>query len=292
MAASMTGLGMAEIRNGKYSVSVEIRSVNNRFLEVSCRLPSFLSGREREVREIVKSNLQRGKCYITVLLQDESENGLDFKIDTSAVQSIHRLLFSLREEANVEEPLRLEHFLKFSEIFEAKREIENTEATWECVKKALTAALEDLQQMRLLEGATLEKDVLLRIGSLESSLQSVEEISRQNVTETMDRMKERVRGLLKETGLSEDRLNTEIILLSDKMDITEECVRLKSHHSLFRRILEEESAVGKKLNFLLQEMNREVNTISSKASNADISHLVVDMKEEIEKLREQVQNLE
>lgn len=292
MPASMTGLGVAEIRNEGYTVSVEIRSVNNRFLEVSCRLPSFLSGKDREVKEIVKENVQRGKLYITVIIQEDSEDGLDFRLDPAAVQSIYTLLTRLREEAGVEEPLRLEHFLKFSEIFEANREIENVEKTWECVRKTLLEALQDLKNMRLLEGNALEKDIIQRIGSLESSLERVEAISENNISETTKKLRERVRILLNGTDVSEERLNTEIVLLTDKMDITEECVRLRSHHALFRRILGNESAVGKKLNFLLQEMNREVNTISSKASKADISHLVVDMKEEIEKLREQVQNLE
>ncbi len=292
MPTSMTGLGIAEVHNDGYTVSVEIRSVNNRFLEISCRLPSFLSGRDRDVKEIVRKYVQRGKLYITIVIQNETGDGVDFGIDEVAIDTIHRLLTNLQLKAGVDEPLRLEHFLKFSEIFDVKRGLESTEETWDCVKATLCQALDDLKQMRRLEGKSLEKDMLQRIACLEKNLADVEKISRSNIPETMHRLKERLHTLLKDGELSEDRLNTEIILLTDKMDITEECVRLKSHHALFRHILDEESAVGKKLNFLLQEMNREVNTISSKASNADICHLVVVMKEEIEKLREQVQNLE
>jgi len=292
MPSSMTGLGLGEIQKNGTTIGIELKSVNNRFLEVSCRMPSFLSQYEQKVKEIIKRQIQRGKLYVTISIRGEPDEVLDIRIDSEKARAIHRLLEELRGVTGIQEDLRLEHFLNFSEIFEPLREQEVGEKTWEGVKEALVVALTDLKEMRDKEGEALTEDIVGRVNALEKHIGEIEDLARVNVPDAHSRMIERVQKLLRDREISQERLHSEIVLMADKMDVTEECVRLRSHYRLFYQIMQEEAVVGKKLNFLLQEMNRETNTISSKASSAEISHIVVQMKEEIEKLREQVQNLE
>lgn len=292
MASSMTGLGMAEIQHEGTTINVELRSVNNRFLELMCRMPPFLSRYEREVKDIIKSQITRGKLYVSISVQGETNNVLDIGVDLKKAQSIRNVLNELRKVTGVNEELRLEHFLQFSEVFQSIKESETSEKIWEKVRDVLTRALEDLKQMRIQEGKALEKDIMKRIRCLGKNITAIQKIAKKNLSESYKKMVERIEKLMGNRELDKERLHTEIVLMADKMDVTEECVRLQSHNQVFLRTLKQEVVVGKRLNFLLQEMNRETNTISSKASNAEISHLVVEMKEEIEKLREQVQNLE
>lgn len=292
MASSMTGLGIGEIQKDGFLVTVELRSVNNRFIEISCRMPSFLSNYEREFRGLIKKKIHRGKLYATISIQEENDSILNIHVDPKMARAVHHLLDDLRRATGVDEKLRLEHFLKFSEIFEAQKEKEGSEKTWGVVKEALAKALTNLKKMRDQEGEELARDIVTRIQKLEEAVDSIEQITQKNLPDAYEKMVKRIRILVKDSEVNEGRLNTEIAVMADKMDVTEECVRLRSHHRLFRSILEDENVVGKKFNFLLQEMNREANTISNKATNVEISHLIVEMKEEIERLREQIQNLE
>lgn len=292
MASSMTGLGIGEVQWDGLTIVAEVKSVNNRFLEVSCRLPSFLGIFEKDARELIRSQIHRGKLYVTVTIQGDTDEVLDIRVDAQKTAAIRHLLDEICHVAKLEETPKLEHFLKFSEIFEPFREPEGGERTWEGAKKALTAALEDLRTMRSHEGKALEKDIVQRVSNLEELTHSVETLSKSYLPEVHEKMIQRLERLIQDKELDQDRLHAEVAIMADKMDVTEECVRLHSHHELFFHTLNEEDVVGKKLNFLLQEMNREANTISSKSSHAKISHLIVEMKEEIEKLREQVQNLE
>ena len=292
MASSMTGMGIGEFQQDGTTILAELKSVNNRYLEVACRMPSDLSQYEGEVREMIRSSIHRGKLYVTISIQGETDAIMDIRVDTKKAQSVCRLLEEVCRATGVPEQPRLEHFLKFSEIFEPLREPEGGEKTWKGVKKALSEALAELKEMRRREGKVLVKDIIQRVRIIEKHIGDIETISMKNVEDTHRRMVERVKKLAQDRKLDEDRLYSEIVLMADKMDVTEECVRLRSHDQLFLATVRDEAFVGKKLNFLLQEMNREVNTISAKATNAEISHLVVEMKEEIERLREQVQNLE
>lgn len=292
MASSMTGLGFGEVQKDGKTIGVEIKSVNNRFLEISCRMPSILSRYEQKVREIIKSRIHRGKLYVTISVQGENEEVLDIRIDSEKARGIRHLLDDLCRVTGIQQDLHLEHFLNFSEIFDTLRESEGEERTWEITQEALLKALTDLIEMRNKEGEALTQDIVERVRDLEKNVAKIERHAKENVSDTHKKMVNRVRQLARDCEVDEERLYSEIVLMADKLDVTEECVRLRSHNRLFFHILDEEAVVGKKLNFLLQEINRETNTISSKAANAEISHIVVRMKEEIEKLREQVQNLE
>jgi len=288
----MTGLGVAEVQENGVTVTVEIRAVNNRFLEISTRLPQSASRHEQELREYVRSRIERGKLYITITVQHENGNPFALRVMPDKARSIRHLLMELKKEAGIEESLTLDHFLKFSEIFEPAENGRSDKSLWPQILQALDQALGNLDIIRLKEGTCLTEDLIHRIGKLEEKIEAVERIASANLHEKHQRTVEQIGTLIGQYSLNEDRLYTEIAILSDRLDITEECVRLKSHGRLFLDSLRSGKSVGKKLTFLLQEMNREVNTISSKAASLEISHLVVDMKEEIERMREQVQNLE
>jgi uncharacterized protein (TIGR00255 family) len=292
MAASMTGMGSAEVRHGDATITAEIKSVNNRFLEVSCRITPLLSMYEKDIRDLIRGGVRRGKVFVTVTIQGETDGTLGLKVDGRTVQVIRTLLNDLRKRAGIREQLKLDHYLKFSEVFEARGETRELEQLWSGVRRALAAALEKLKTMRLQEGRALVDDIRERLRTLNGHVDAIEQLSKASLHETHARTVERVRQIVQDVQLDQDRLYTELALLADKLDVTEECVRLRSHHDMFTRALEDDDEVGKKLTFLLQEMNREVNTISAKSNHTEISHRVVRMKEEIEKLREQAQNLE
>lgn len=292
MAYSMTGYGAGEVQLGENRISVELKTVNNRYMEVSCRLPAFLSQYEGKIREIVRNHLQRGKLYLNVSVQGNTNGTLGIQVEPETAASIRKLLQNLRDITGVKEELKLDHFLKFSEIFENNHEKEEGDKIWPGVEEALLKALEELKMMRAEEGRVLCDDMIGRIEKINQHVKLIDDMSKEKVDETYQKLVDKVRQLVRDADIHVDRIESEVALIAEKLDVTEECVRLRSHNQLFLNVIQKESAVGKKLNFLLQEMNREANTISSKASHAEISHLVVDMKEEIEKLREQVQNLE
>jgi len=292
MAASMTGLGMAEVQNGHFVITAEVRSFNNRFLEVSFRLSPALSALESELMEVVRKYVHRGKCYVNITIQGKNHSELGLRVNVEKLKAVRGILEELYAQSGVDEPMRLEYFFKFPEILEPSTDLASVEELRNPVKEVLTQALIQLKAMREQEGAVLVKDLKQRIESLQEKVKVIESISKRCVPEIYARLRDRVQKLIADTELDENRLSLEIALLADRMDVTEECVRLRSHCELFLRTLDQEPVVGKKLTFLLQEMNREANTISSKSSDAEVTHLSVEIKEEVEKLREQVQNLE
>jgi len=259
---------------------------------MSCRLSPSLTPFEKEIKDLIRQSVQRGKLYVNVTLQGEKPEDLGLRINSSKVKAIQLLLQELRRTAGIREKLTLDHYLRFTEILEPDARADVVEALWETVRSAVSLALERLHTMRKQEGESLAADLLERTRGLNAGVDLLEVLAKRRMPEAYNRMRDRVRQLLQDPGLDENRLHQEIALLSDRMDVTEECVRMKSHCSLFEKTLREDRAVGKKLTFLLQEMNREVNTICSKANDAEISHSAVAMKEEIEKMREQSQNLE
>jgi uncharacterized protein (TIGR00255 family) len=291
MASSMTGLGIGETTKKGKTVVVEIKSVNNRFLEISSRLPNHLTKYEQDLRDIIKKYIKRGKLYVSISFQCAEDEIIGIHVDPKATNAIRNLLENLKKTTGIDEPIQLDHYLKFSEIFGVSKDSNGSTEDWTLVKSALILALKNLKNMRQIEGKELIQDITKRIHFLERQIPKIEKLMKSSLHDVFKQMNERITQLIQDQDVDQDRLMTEIGLMASKIDITEECVRLKSHHQLFRDTMKEEE-IGKKLNFLLQEMNREVNTISSKACNAAISHRVVKMKGEIEKLREQVQNLE
>lgn len=292
MISSMTGYGRGEVSNGDLSAAVEVRSVNSRFLEVMARLPRTLAQRESDVKEVVRSRISRGKVNVVVAVKHETMTETPLKINAAAAKAYYRLLNDLRKAVKLKENVKLEHLLRFSEVLEVDESEGADEHEWFLVKDAINRALDGMVQMRHDEGSELRKDVEGRIRLLEDSVGRIEALSKERIPEERDRIRERVKRIVENGEVDEQRLELEIAILADKLDVTEECVRFRSHNRFFLEALGNDESSGRRLNFLIQEMNREVNTIGSKASNAAITHLVVQMKEELEKVREQLQNIE
>jgi uncharacterized protein (TIGR00255 family) len=266
--------------------------VNGRFLEVVPRLPRTLALRENDIKEILRRSVARGKINVFVTVDRETDGAAPVRVDVPAAKAYYRILNDLRKAVRLRQTVRLEHLLQFSDIFEP-RELEQTdEQEWKITQTALEKALAQLVTMRRKEGGQLEKDFRSRIEMLLSLLDRIEETSRNQVPRERERLRERIAQLVGDQNLDTGRLELEIALLADKLDVTEECVRFRSHVKFFLQAMGSEESAGRKLNFLIQEMNREANTIGSKASDTTIAHLVVQMKEELERIREQLQNIE
>ncbi|ASQ89867.1 YicC family protein [Prosthecochloris sp. GSB1] len=295
MLESMTGYGNAECVKGGVRVVAEIRSVNNRFAEISVKLPRQFSPYELDARDLIRSCFQRGKisAYIQVQLDDEQQ--MPFSVNAEKTRACKAMLESVRQEAGIEAPVSLDHLLRFSEIFDSgSKLLEQTGEIWPFVRETLVRAAENLKKMRLQEGAELAGDFQERIASINDALEEVRLLSRGNVEAVRQRLAEKIATIAgNEATYSRDRLEMELVLAADKLDITEECIRFASHNKFFvEELLNEDAGSGRKLNFLLQEQLREANTIASKSQNADISQKIVHVKEELEKIREQIQNIE
>ena len=289
---SMTGYGHGEAVSGGIAVSAELRSVNGRYLEVVTRLPRQLALRENEVREHVRRKLLRGKITLTLSIERGADGAAPLKVDAASAKAYYRLLNDLRKAVRLKQTVRLEHLLQFSDIFEP-RELENTgEKEWDVVQVALDRALDALLVMRKAEGEELQRDFDARLDALSGLVDRIEQLSKAQVPRERERLRERIAQILEHEPVDEGRLELELAILAEKLDVTEECVRFRSHLTYFRQAMASPDAAGRKLNFLIQEMNREVNTMGSKSSDADIAHLVVQGKEELEKIREQLQNIE
>jgi uncharacterized protein (TIGR00255 family) len=292
MIASMTGFGRGEASGDGITVAVELRSVNSRFLEVSTRLPRSLALRENEIKEQIRMRVSRGKVSLVGTVEKENSSDLPLKINVPAAKAYFRLLNQLRHAVHLRETVKIDHLLRFSEVI-VPQELENTdEREWLIFQKALDGALSELVRMKRNEGGELRNDFQARIGILEEKIQRIEELSKEQVPNERERLRQRVEQLLNGQRIDEGRLELELALLADRVDVTEECVRFRSHDKFFLEALDNDEPAGRKLNFLVQEMNREANTIGSKSTTSEIAHLVVEVKEELEKIREQLQNIE
>jgi len=292
MIASMTGYGRGEAARKGITVAIELRSVNSRFLEVTTRLPRSLSLRENEVKEIVRKKISRGKVNLLATVEREKNGQLPLAINATAAREYYKLLNKLRKTVKLKETVKLEHLLRFSEVLEQPVLDGADEDEWEVMQQALNAALDDLATMRRNEGEELTKDFRARIAAIEKTLSSIEALSKEQVPAERTRLRERIQRILENETIDEGRLEMELAMLADRLDVTEECVRFSSHNKFFIQALADKEPSGRKLNFLIQEMNREANTIGSKSNSSEIAHMVVSVKEELEKIREQLQNIE
>jgi uncharacterized protein (TIGR00255 family) len=289
----MTGFGRAEVNKNGITVSTEVRSVNSRYLDVTLRLPRNFSQREKEIKDIVRSYLNRGNLNMIVKIEHDSNDIVPLKVNKAAAKSYYKLLNEIRKSVKLREHVKLEHLLTFSDVLEPVDEEETDETEWELLQESVRQALESLNAMRAQEGSELAADLEKRIRWMDETLNEVEKLSKERIPEERKNLHERIAELIEDKfTIDQNRLELEIALLADKLDVTEECVRSRSHNKYFLEALNKNEAAGRKLNFLVQEMNREANTIGSKSSDATIAHLIVGLKEELEKIREQLQNIE
>lgn len=290
MIQSMTGYGIGSASEKKLSVNVEIKSVNSRYFETFLKIPQSLASKEYDLRELIKQKIQRGKINCIVQLKrDGTENGIA-DLDPEKLKAFLELIKKIRKTAAIKDPVKLEHIL-FNKDLIMSRDTEISEAEFALVKKALIKAIDQLLLMRRNEGKELAKDLKNRIKFIDVKVKEIETEFGNGKRNYFEKLQSRVNELIGEQTIDKDRLNVELAFIADRADITEECVRLKSHLKFFLNSLNEPEP-GRKLNFLCQEMNREANTISSKSISTSVTHTAVFIKEEIEKIREQIQNIE
>lgn len=288
----MTGFGRAERQIPGIRISVEIRTVNNRFFDVGMKIPRELNPLETEIRDRIRNRISRGRVSLLILIERDATEDATLKIDFQRANYCYQKLQELNQTFGNSDPVTLNHLLHFSDFFTQETERSLDESLKKETFAALDSALDDLKEMRRREGEALARDLLIRVANFEASQKKVEKLAAGQPAAQMERLQERLELLVAQGPIDAGRLEQEMAVLADRLDISEECVRLKSHCQLFRQAVAGSEPAGKRLGFLLQEMNREVNTISSKSALAEISSLCVNQKEEIEQMREQIQNLE
>ena len=291
MIVSMTGFGKGRSGNKNLSVEAEVKSVNSRYLDISLRIPSSLMNKDYDIKEFIKSKVKRGKVSASIQIKRNGLEEENLALDGDKLKSYLSLLKSIKKAAKISEKVKLEHLLINKEILISNNFI-ISDVEFNMVKEALEQALAEMMTMKRKEGKELSKDLHKRIENIENKLKDVEQEAAQSVQEYFNKFKEKIKTLIDNIAQYSDRLELELAIIAEKAEITEECVRLRSHLKFFINSLETDDEPGRKLNFLCQEMNREANTISSKTVSTSITHSTVFIREEIEKIREQIQNIE
>ncbi len=292
MIRSMTGYGRGEIEEKGVRVAAELRSLNNRFFEMVAKLPRFLSPLEDEIKKLVQSRISRGRVLLTLGWEEAGGLSETIVLDEEVADRYHELLKSVKTRYSLAGDIDISTFAALPDLL--KKEVKDWEPSqaFLLAKEALMIALDDLVEMKTKEGEAIARDLEARIDITLSHVGEIEERAPERVEELRKRLKARLAAALEPGEYSETLISQEVVLFAERSDCTEECVRYRVHCKNFREYLREGGPVGRKLNFLLQEMAREANTMGSKAGDAHISQSVVLIKEELEKVREQVQNVE
>ncbi len=287
---SMTGYGKSEVETKYGKLVVETRSENHRFLDIKFQLPDSTLSIENQLSETVKNSILRGKIRVTVSLESPKNNSSSINLELA--KKTKKNIDLLKKELGIKEETRLEHFLMIREIFagDTKQSLSKEEIA--VVDKTVSEAIKKLDQSRSSEGKKLGKDIRQRLKTIEKLTVTIKSKRKDFIKNTSLKLQERIEKLLEDTKIDEERLYQETAYLAERSDITEELVRLKAHISKFRETCGKNGSIGKELDFLLQEMNREAGTISAKSKDAEISHCIIDLRSEMEKIREQVQNIE
>ncbi len=289
---SMTGFGKVEVIAKNVRCSAEVTSFNNRFLELSVKLPRQLSSLEAQLREMIGERVSRGKVSVYIGYEETGANAAKYHINLEAFKDYYSQLKEIQKKLKIPGAVEIKDILAIPETYGASSESIDEKKIWPIVEKAADKALSQMSLMRSKEGAALANDMAKRIGIIEKLLLQVQSESKTVVDKVREKLAKRIEEILQSSSIDQTRLEQEVAFYADKSDITEECTRFASHIEQFQNAFKLKEPVGKKLNFLLQEMNREANTVASKSSELSIAKATLVMKEEIEKLREQVQNVE
>ena len=289
---SMTGFSVIQKEYNDSEVTCEIRSLNSRYLEISLRLPRILTDLEMTIKEIIRKKVTRGKIMYSLNFSSLNNDQTNLKIQPDLVQNYMQLLGQIKKEAGLKSAIKLDHLLFFKDIISFEEDSAIDDPLIEFIQELTDEALDKLNDMRYKEGIYLQKDLENGVNSIKTLSNEINQFAGNNTRIEFEKLYQRLKNFISEDKIDESRLEQELALIADKVDITEELVRLSSHIELFMENLRAGSPIGKKLNFILQEMNRETNTMSNKSTMVEISHRVVHLKEEIEKVREQVQNIE
>ena len=292
MIKSMTGFGRCEVLKDSRKFTVELKSVNHRYLDVNIRMPKKLNFFETSIRTLLKSYADRGKVDIFITYEDLSQSQVSVKYNAALAAEYLKYLNQMAEEFSLDNDVRVRTLSRYPEVFTMEECSEDEDELWNGLKEALEGAFSQFVEMRTKEGERLKEDILLKLDLLSEQIRFIEERSPQIIAEYRTKLEEKMRELLEDTQIDDNRIAAEVILFADKICTDEEVVRLKSHIQHMKETLEESNGIGRKLDFIAQEMNREANTILSKANDLDISNRAISLKTEIEKIREQIQNIE
>lgn len=292
MIKSMTGFGRCEAADENRKITVEIKSVNHRYLDVGLKLPRKLGFFETAIRGLLKEYLQRGKVDVFVTYEDYSEGIVSVKYNEDLAKEYLRYLNSMQENLDVRNDISVMALSRMPEVFTLEEQSMDEEELWAYVEKVVRGAAEKIVETRIAEGDRLCKDIIDKLDYMLTNVAYIEKRSPETVEEYRTKLRTKLDEVLADTALDENRIAAEVVIYADKVCVDEETVRLKSHIEHMKETLISGGAIGRKLDFIAQEMNREANTILSKAGDLDISNKAIELKTDIEKVREQIQNIE
>ena len=293
MIRSMTGFGHGEVSNDKnQKVTVEMKSVNHRYCDISLKLPKKLAMFEANIRNIMKEYASRGKIDIYVSYEDLSETAVSLHYNQAMAEEYMQVFKKMQEDFNIETKITAEALAKYPEVVTIEEVQQDEEVWWELLEAALRQAAEKFVETRTIEGANLKRELLGKLDQMAADVAFIEERSPQIIAEYRSKLEEKVKEFLEDSTIEENRIAAEVTLYADKIAVDEEIVRLQSHISSMTDVLESDESIGRKLDFMAQEMNREANTILSKSSDVDLADHAIELKTNVEKVREQIQNIE
>ncbi|MBR6696926.1 MAG: YicC family protein [Lachnospiraceae bacterium] len=292
MIKSMTGFGRCEIADEKYKITVEMKSVNHRYLEVGIKMPKKLNFFDAGIRNLLKKYVQRGKVDIFITYEDFNENKLNLKYNPELAKEYVEILKQISEQFDLVNDMKSYTIAKMPEVIVAEEATLDDTELWEALSKAIEGACEQFVDTRITEGENLKNDLVEKLDNMLTNVSFIEERGPQIIGEYRERLENKVKELLADKVIDNARIATEVTLFADKICVDEEIVRLKSHIANTKATLIEGGSVGRKLDFIAQEMNREANTILSKINDVEIANRAIELKTDIEKVREQIQNIE
>lgn len=292
MISSMTGFGRGEFKTGDTSIAIEARSVNHRYSDISVRIPKSLSFLEERIRQYIKARISRGRVDVFVSFELSEVRNPEVKVNYDLAQSYYDELVQLKERVGMKDSIPFSLIATLPDVIAVKQRDLEEEKVWQQLFEALRDAMDILVRMRRQEGESLGTDIRAKLSRIEDSVVDIEKRSGFIVGEYREKLEKRLEELSRGIDLDKDRIYQEVVIFADRSNINEEIVRLKSHISQMHNILNEGGTIGRKLDFLVQEMHREINTIGSKANDLHVSKNVIEIKAQIEKVREQIQNIE
>lgn len=292
MIKSMTGFGRCEVSENNRKFTVEMKSVNHRYLDVNIKMPKKLNFFESAIRALLKDYIQRGKVDMFITYEDMTENNVSIKYNKDIAAEYLKYLKEMSEEFGLDDDIRVSTLSRYPEVLSMEEVTIDEEGIWKTLEKAIKGAAEGFVETRIKEGENLRNDLISKLEGMLSHVDFIQERSPQIIAEYKQKLEDKVKDLLTDVKVDENRLLMEVTIFADKVCVDEEIVRLKSHIETTKTTLQAGGSMGRKLDFIAQEMNREANTILSKANDLEISNRAIELKTEIEKVREQIQNIE
>ena len=292
MIKSMTGFGRSEIERGNRKITVEIKSVNHRFLENSIKMPKKLNIFEARIRDTIKKYASRGMIDVFITYEDNSESYVSLKFNESIAREYMNIFRQMEERFNIRNDITVGALSRYPEVITMEESQEDEEELWNFINEAIEEACKGLADTRIIEGENLKNDLLLKLDHMEELVSYIETKNPQIIEDYKKKLEAKMEEILSDADIDKNRIASEVIIYADKVCVDEETVRLRSHIEHARKCLNEDGGIGRKMDFIAQEMNREANTTLSKANNIEISNAAIDLKTEIEKIREQIQNIE